>query len=69
MIEWLAMGGHGFYVWSAYGMLVLALVIELLALRRGRRLSQLEARSVREAFADSGGHARPSRPAPRKVSL
>ena len=37
MREFLAMGGYGFYVWSAYGMLALAIALELVALRRRRR--------------------------------
>ena len=37
MSEWLAMGGHGFYIWSSYGMLALAIAVELWALRRRRR--------------------------------
>ncbi|HRO57979.1 MAG TPA: heme exporter protein CcmD [Burkholderiaceae bacterium] len=37
MSEWLAMGGHGFYIWSSYGMLALAVAIELWALRRRRQ--------------------------------
>lgn len=39
MIEWLAMGGYGFYVWSSYGMLAIALIVELVWLRRDRRES------------------------------
>ncbi len=37
MSEFLAMGGYGFYVWSAYGVTALAIVAELLALRARRR--------------------------------
>ena len=41
MIEWLAMGGHGVYVWSAYAVSAAALVgmgvWPWLALRRARR--------------------------------
>ena len=41
MMEWLAMGGHGVYVWSAYALSVAALagmgVWPWLALRRARR--------------------------------
>lgn len=41
MIEWLAMGGHGVYVWSAYGLSAAALlgmgVWPWLALRRAKR--------------------------------
>lgn len=51
MIEWLAMGGHGFFVWSSYGMLALALVVEILGLRRSRRSATDRARAMR---AESG---------------
>ncbi len=37
MSEWLAMGGYGFFVWSSYGMLALAIVVELVALARQRK--------------------------------
>ena len=41
MIEWLAMGGHGVYVWSAYAVSAAALVgmgvWPWLALRRARQ--------------------------------
>jgi heme exporter protein D len=37
MTEFLAMGGYGFYVWSAYGVTALVIVAELLALRARRR--------------------------------
>ena len=41
MTEWLAMGGHGVYVWSAYALSAAALagmgVWPWLALRRARR--------------------------------
>ena len=42
MSEFLAMGGYGFYVWGAYGVAALAIVVELLALR-ARRAAALEA--------------------------
>jgi heme exporter protein D len=31
--EFLAMGGHGFFVWGAYGMAVLCIVVEVLVLK------------------------------------
>ena len=37
MNEFFAMGGYGFYVWGAYGVTALAIVVELLALRARRR--------------------------------
>ncbi len=36
MKEWLAMGGYGFFIWSSYGALALAIAIELWLLRRRR---------------------------------
>ena len=40
MSEFLAMGGYGFYVWGAYGVAALAIMIELLALRARRRAAE-----------------------------
>jgi heme exporter protein D len=37
MSEFLAMGGYGFYVWGAYGVTALAVVVEIVALRARRR--------------------------------
>ncbi|MGD9941849.1 MAG: heme exporter protein CcmD [Burkholderiaceae bacterium] len=37
MKDFLHMGGYGFYVWSSYGMLAAALLIELVGLHRRRR--------------------------------
>lgn len=39
MSEWLAMGGHGFYIWSSYGALALAIAAELIWIKRERRRS------------------------------
>jgi heme exporter protein D len=43
--EFWAMGGHGFYVWMSYGVALVAIVAEIVALRRGRAKarSQIEA--------------------------
>jgi heme exporter protein D len=41
MTEFFAMGGYAFYVWGAYGVTALVLVVEVLALR-GRRKAALE---------------------------
>ena len=57
MSEWLAMGGHGFHIWSSYGMLGLAVAIELWALRSRRRAAW---RHV-EDFRTELEHARESR--------
>ena len=44
LLDWLAMGGHGRYVWGSVGVLLLALAIESALLARRRR------RALREAF-------------------
>ena len=40
MSEFYAMGGYGFYVWGAYGVTALAIMIELVALRARRRAAE-----------------------------
>ena len=47
MSQWLSMGGHGFFIWSSYGMLALALVIEIMVLRRSRRSASDRVRAMR----------------------
>jgi len=37
MNQFFARGGYGFYVWGAYGVAALAIMIELVALRARRR--------------------------------
>ena len=37
MTSFFHMGGYGFYVWGSYGLLALAILIELVALRRRRK--------------------------------
>jgi heme exporter protein D len=32
--DFLAMGGYGFYVWGAYGMAAVCIVVEVLSLKR-----------------------------------
>ena len=44
MTEFFAMGGYGFYVWSAYGVTAIAVVAEVLAVRSRRRAALDEAR-------------------------
>ena len=41
MSDFLAMGGYGFYVWGAYGIAALVIVVVVLAVR-GRRKAALE---------------------------
>ncbi len=48
LAEFLNMGGHGRYVWSAYGLTFAILAWNLLALRKARRqLLREEARRLR----------------------
>jgi len=44
MIDWLVMGGYGGYVWGSYAVAVLALAIELTALKFRRRRALAQAR-------------------------
>ena len=43
-MEFLSMGGYGFYVWGAYGVTALAIVIEIASLRARRRAAERLAR-------------------------
>ena len=45
MTEFLTMGGYGFYVWGAYGMTALVLLVEVMGLRARRRRALQEARA------------------------
>ncbi|OPX56784.1 heme exporter protein D [Oceanospirillum multiglobuliferum] len=46
--EFLNMGGHGLYVWLAYGLTILLLVINfILPIRHKRKLQQEQARKLR----------------------
>ena len=42
----LAMNGYGFYIWSAYGIAALAIVIEVALLRSHRKAVLAQARST-----------------------
>ncbi|HEX22736.1 MAG TPA: heme exporter protein CcmD [Chromatiales bacterium] len=37
MSEFFAMGGHGFYIWASYGVTALFMIIEVIAVIRGKR--------------------------------
>lgn len=56
MIDWLRMDGYGFYIWSSYAMLAIAIAIELFALRRHRRVAEGRAGQMR---AEQAAHAAP----------
>jgi heme exporter protein CcmD len=58
MIEFFAMNGYGFYIWSAYGVAAVVLALELSALRSRRRTVLEEARlTVPEDTFDPTGVA------------
>ena len=44
MSDFLAMSGYGFYVWMAYGVTALVVVVEILAVRARCRRTLVEAR-------------------------
>lgn len=44
--EFFAMGGYGLYVWGSYGVSVLAIAIELLALNARRKRARLLMRGI-----------------------
>ena len=46
MSTFFAMSGYGFYVWSAYGIAALVIVIEIVLLRSQRRAVLAQARST-----------------------
>jgi heme exporter protein D len=48
MSEFFRMGGYGFYVWSSYGMLALAIAVELWQLKRRRGEARQRAREAAE---------------------
>ena len=46
MTSFFAMNGYGFYIWSAYGIAAIAVVIEILLLRAHRKAVLAQARST-----------------------
>ena len=44
MMEWLAMGGYGGYVWGSYGVAALAVLVELALLRARQRRALMQVR-------------------------
>ena len=45
MIEFLSMGGYGFYAWGAYGVTALAIALEVFSVRARWRAAKKQARS------------------------
>ena len=56
MSTFLAMNGYGFYIWSAYGIAALAIVVEILLLRSHRKAVLAQA------------HSTPAEPAPDSMA-
>lgn len=48
MSEFLAMGGYAFYVWGAYGVTALVLMVEVFAVRSRLRAARAAAREAEE---------------------
>lgn len=59
--EFLAMGGHGLYVWLAYGSTALVVLANVLAVRRARRKYFREAQAL-ERRLDRGTGGGPDDP-------
>ena len=56
MSEWLAMGGHGFYIWGSFGLSALFMVTEVtLVMRRRRSLVQRLGRMIRMKDSEVSG--------------
>ena len=53
MSSFFAMNGYGFYVWTAYGVAALALVVEIVALRSRRNAVIAEARMIEPETSES----------------
>ena len=51
MSDFLAMGGHGFYIWASYGVTALFMIVEVIAVRRSTRT--VEKRLARLARAEA----------------
>jgi heme exporter protein D len=63
MTEFLAMGGYAFYVWGAYGVTALAIVLEIVALRARRRRAFQDAQASAETSDAAAPLTASSRPA------
>jgi heme exporter protein D len=44
MMDFLAMGGYGFYVWGAYGVTALVIVVEVIGVRARLRAAKRQAK-------------------------
>jgi heme exporter protein D len=45
MMQFLDMGGYGFYVWGAYGVTALAIILEVVSVRARLRAAKKQSRS------------------------
>ena len=53
--EFLAMGGHGLYVWLAYGASVLVVFANVVSVRRAWRRTVRESRALNQRLATAAG--------------
>lgn len=54
LADFLAMGGHGFYVWTAYGIATVLVAVHLVLLKRERKQTLQRIRRQLERDADPG---------------
>ena len=59
--DFLAMGGHGLYVWLAYGAAVIIVTANVISVRIGKRRSLAEARSLERRLV-GGTSVNPTNP-------
>jgi heme exporter protein D len=57
VLEFLAMGGHGLYVWLSYGVSTLVVLANVLSVRMARRRYFREAQALERRLAGTGGGA------------
>jgi len=55
MSSFFAMNGYGFYIWSAYGVTALVVVIEVLALRSRRNSARADAELATPDAGETSG--------------
>ena len=60
--EFLAMGGHGLYVWLSYGVSVVVVLANVLSVRMARRRYFREAQALERRLAGAGSAVEPVEP-------
>lgn len=54
MVEWLSMGGRGAFVWSAYGITALVLIVNWMGLRHQLNAAKLKAKQLAKSDNNAG---------------